>query len=1212
MTNKRACEDRAQPDRHLHCAQGRVLSKETGAGIPDLVVSIHLADSPEEVARLRAHAADVAASWVDFDRKRLGTVLTDVHGSFRLTYDPECLRHRTATSGLVVVVSAAEDAGAHHCPRIIHVSCAMRANYCPVESFLIHVSAKQLRGAGAGPTSSQPSDDDALEALREREARRLRLADGMRVLTRERAELERRRTEEATKAIATPDRALSRFSPAERERPSYLKPGEDAEARVVDVVTNSIASTYDGAKRTVRMSFTAEQHRRLKQADGEYRKDIKGARFSDIAFDAQRPPKDVIRLSPLFTCRPADPPDEQCDPSPAARLPATSAATPPPTAPTLPLEGLTEDDLTRHLARLLGGIAAPEAAVQLDSQRATPEAVQAQVGSLDLKSGPADAPAVHEFHQMQIAFPHVWQESFDETTYRQLVQAYALTVNLTGTAPPASGGASLLDRLRGALELFADVALAPIPTEIVEVFDVQPEQWRALDAAGRGRLQLLAAAYLQAFGAAPPVDWTAVASSSDVGRYAGNLIRTAAAAVTNGNQRTAAQQLRKLGQKLLDNASARAGAGVADEYARLHYLIASLDERRKESYAFTHYAAGTVNVGIIVTYRQVWEPLSYQAGELARTITLAPKETRKFAKKVTLRSKRAEKEVRNNQSARRDESSSTARAESEVIRRANTKTNFTLNTDSTLDLAIASSKVSTGLANEAAESSEETKKDFREAVFKAAQEYKDERTLEVVTEAAEDGEVEESGEITNPNDELPVTFLFYELQRRYRISEKIHRVRPVLFVAQALPTPDQIDEGWLVANDWILRRAILDDSFLPALAYLATKAVGDELAIKELARNLELQRAIVEKLEEEIAAFRVRAGQRYEALERSIKRRADVIEEDDSEGFFEDVADFFVGDESPDAARIREDAAKDAYERASKEEKESRARLETAITALEAATETYAKAVAEHANRRAQIARLRVHVKDNILYYMQAIWSHEPPDQRFFRLHQIRAPRLTGQLTYAPQPAAASSIATLPHLGPPVDVEVRCQLDQPLETATLAELVDLDSLLGFKGNYMIFPLKEGNCLTDFMMVPYIDAGLGLVDPDDPGNWTLEEFARYVCCLRHQLPAGEFHELRDQLRRMYRRLLTNPRRLSDELVVPTGSLFIEALPGTHPILEDFKLKHRAVDLHKAQAEARRLELENLRLAARLLASELEDPEVDKQIVTAGLPAVVVPE
>jgi hypothetical protein len=40
---------------------------------------------------------------------------------------------------------------------------------------------------------------------------------------------------------------------------------------------------------------------------------------------------------------------------------------------------------------------------------------------------------------------------------------------------------------------------------------------------------------------------------------------------------------------------------------------------------------------------------------------------------------------------------------------------------------------------------------------------------------------------------------------------------PVILVAQEFPRPDEIDEDWIIANDWILRRVILDDSFLPAL-----------------------------------------------------------------------------------------------------------------------------------------------------------------------------------------------------------------------------------------------------------------------------------------------------------------------------------------------------------------------------------------------------------
>jgi hypothetical protein len=45
-------------------------------------------------------------------------------------------------------------------------------------------------------------------------------------------------------------------------------------------------------------------------------------------------------------------------------------------------------------------------------------------------------------------------------------------------------------------------------------------------------------------------------------------------------------------------------------------------------------------------------------------------------------------------------------------------------------------------------------------------------------------------------DEIPVTYLFYELQRRFRVSERIHQVMPVILVAQEFPKPSHIDEDW--------------------------------------------------------------------------------------------------------------------------------------------------------------------------------------------------------------------------------------------------------------------------------------------------------------------------------------------------------------------------------------------------------------------------------
>jgi hypothetical protein len=78
-------------------------------------------------------------------------------------------------------------------------------------------------------------------------------------------------------------------------------------------------------------------------------------------------------------------------------------------------------------------------------------------------------------------------------------------------------------------------------------------------------------------------------------------------------------------------------------------------------------------------------------------------------------------------------------------------------------------------------------------------------------------------------------------------------------------------------------------------------------------------------------------------------------------------------------------------------------------------------------------------------------------------------------------------------------------------------------------------------------------------------------------------------------------LTSSRSESDTVIVPSSSLYIECLVGTHPLLEDFKLIHRALDVKKVQAEVRHAELENIRLAARALEGEREDPDIEKKIV-----------
>ena len=276
---------------------------------------------------------------------------------------------------------------------------------------------------------------------------------------------------------------------------------------------------------------------------------------------------------------------------------------------------------------------------------------------------------------------------------------------------------------------------------------------------------------------------------------------------------------------------------------------------------------------------------------------------------------------------------------------------------------------------------------------------------------------------------------------------------------------------------------------------------------------------------------------------------------------------------------------------------DAQSKLQQATNALQQATKDYAASLQAKYSRVVAIDQLRLHIKQNIIYYMQAIWDHEVADQRFFRLYNKQVfcsepekgvSKITGVSPSRGGPSTASSAHNTS--------SVQVDLSAPVLTkeVDLIEIADLDNPLGYKGNYIIFPLKEHCYLTDYMMAEFVDQYLGVKDPDKNAEFDLDEFDR-----KWNLPDADHDALRNELIEY----LSVARRASDEIIVPTGQLFIEALPGSHPLLEDFKLLHRVEDVRKVKAEVRHAELENLRLASRLVADppQLQDPDIEKRIV-----------
>ncbi len=849
------------------------------------------------------------------------------------------------------------------------------------------------------------------------------------------------------------------------------------------------------------------------------------------------------------------------------------------------------------------------------------------IDQLQLSGGPANVTSIHDFHALQFAFPGVWTEAFDESvkgdveklydTHVQLHEEYGVTLpSLVEFEELADINAFLND-----VERSSEMLLEPVPKDVSGFWEEATiETWNLLSKDQQNELTRL--------------------SDGGLWEAAGDSIPGAVFYVPSGLE-SLADDLREEAPTGMGTTKFRYEKGLkilanpAGARTRLTRLLNEIRERLSEPYSFHYFEPNSVNYGILTTYRQEWQPGPYQVADLVSTIPLAPGETRKYTKRETIKRSRAEKEVEKALSTQRGESARTGRAETEIIDKATQATNFNLTAKVEKGWFSSDSEFSTNQAQESAQ----TKKNFRESVVKASHEYKNERNLEVSTTEEFTGETTTSGELSNPSKEVTVTYLLYELERQYRISERIHRVAPVIFVAQDIPAPHEITEAWLLEHEWVLRRVLLDDSFQGALNDLHDSFTGDELSVNIKQENWEIQKGLVESLQESLdEQKRIRKGLRG-SLIGSRKDLKDAQAAEDTEGwFFDAVDDAFERNDEEELAVGEVEAKVEALEAELEYLEDSiqelEGRLQSERGAFNEGTRAYTDALEERSNRRTAIDQLRMHIKENVLYYMQAIWDYEPPDQRYFRLYhrEVYVPR-AGTVTLTLRKADENEPTGLLGLKRFMDVdgdryvvEVESSPipvdDAEENTARLIEIADLDSPLGYKGNYIAFPLKTCTFLTDYMMNEYVDDYFGIRDPDDLAEFTSEELRQFVELkheelvndesLTEQERQAEIDALEASIGGIIRERLANPRRESDLVVVPTGQLYMEALLGEESLVDGFMRAHRGYDAAKARAELRQEELENLRYAARLLGEEpdLDDPDADRHVVVDGVDSTVL--
>ncbi len=1233
---------------NLNSVSGQILLEGTQQGIPNVLVAISSKDVFGVFGRLPGSTADTFV--------RVGSTVTDINGEFSISFEDVEQTEKTTTPtnpftklkrqgrNLYLEVRGPDQEGKRDEDLVLYKSSQIREQAGQNERFLIHIPKSKLVKAGV----PLPGAGEGAEAFAAELGANIGAAQDLKNKVREvlKTKVDQARTFESDKdeKFLTPfSNGISRIPDSLRlSKTNFVKEGDSVEQVTKDnilqrltAINNPGAADKSPKPRGV-IHLTQEQKSKyfkpeyLNAQQGEYElpEDQSKEIFETILKSSKNGDNDTAQLLMRHPLEKYSREKSEAEKAFLAHLGLgeDKKNDPQPDKDNTPPGGLQPADAIRdvplYVAKQMEHVVAPEGPVLFGvGSRATLQEIQNNISALRMRAGPADSPAYFDFHSIKIAFEHVWQEAIDEGVLNLAKDAYDEIVELGGTPPASPGGKVHVQQLKK--EGRTVVRINPGvnrkgPKVVQEEFPHSSQVWEKLSYPQKQQLEKLAET-IKTLKRSAVFNVTSLIQKA---QREGNAIIQSARAVTKRPESRPGERrgsfVYRDGHWVKENDNRT----VAPKEKDVDSIISELEERLKKSYSFVTFAANqrerSVNFGLLLTYRQRWEPVAYQVGELVKTIPLAPRESRKYSKKTVVKKKREVKEMENSLQILKTDSSQTSRAESEIVENATAKTGFQQNSQGSASYGVVSGSTSTNFTGEAGRESKDLKKSFRENVFKSAQEYKNDRKVEISTESSYDSEVTESGEISNPNDELPVTYLFYELQRRYKVTERLHRLLPVVFVAQEVPKPHEIDEDWLLTHDWIIRRVLLDDSFLPALNFLSSIA-SDAFVLEEMDEELERQRKMVDDTRISFEMLRRATESHFRALQKAVSEQAGVTADRDpwdpiplagdvlnlGESVIKGIGGLFGlgggGDDDKEAARIRREAAMEALERAESQQKETLVQLKGEIDKLHALAEKYNQRLSEKLQKETQIARLRVHVKDNILHYMHAIWRQEHPDQRFFRLFNVKVPALQGNVRL--QIKAAPNAATLDtHYAPGVTAhEFRFKPNIGNEFTTLEQVAEVDNLLGYKGNYMIFPLKQSNALTDFMMAPYIDTELGLKDPDEFGNWTLEEFLQYVLCLKAELPQPEFDALIPQLTAHYKKLLTDPLRQGEELIVPSGSLYIEALPGAHPILEDFKLVHRAIDVKKVQAEVRKMEMENIRLAARVLKGELEDPDVEKRVV-----------
>jgi hypothetical protein len=1191
---------------------GRILVEETDQGVADLLVVIYdidpvvskqLADAgvsgDDAIDNLYA-AVPAARTWLDFPGDRIGSVLTDRQGRFRLSFGDNAFRVRNSEKrpDLVLFVLGPDRAigstfiGSPVISRLLHYAFIPRVNAGRVEHYVIAINPERLREKGVFLASRQLTPDAYL--LRER--RQIQIVNQIKTHTASliREQLEPRaeiRTQIRNFRTSIGHKLLR---PEIANAPYYVERGQSTISKQYDAIVsgiNNIANlvTRGGIKLWLNPSDLLRN-----EIDPDLLATGETVRVSVCDLLAQKGLSgELVRIRRLL--------DEKQAQRQSRQLITPEQPSPPDVPePDNPEPDISGDPNAFITSRILGQLVElPE--LKPEKSNSTIEELQKiknLINKLELSGGPANVTAFHDFNTLQVAFQDVWTAAFDDRLRDQVLDLYRQTVAIHDEygleVPPmddiadANALREYLANLRNETQELQTIL--PIPADVQECFpQLDLQTWNRLDEDGRNVLRTAALNF--------KLPWSS-----------GNDINPPVSEWTS--------------QEYLDKAYETAMKyHLNSPLAKAEKLILQVAERLNEPYSFKYFAPGTINYGILVTYRQEWIPESYQVGRLVSTLPLAPGEERKLKVTRKVHKTRAEKAIEKALVESTTERQFTSRTELDVLSKVVSSTNFRMTATGSLSIGIGQISSTSEFAYNQQQESSQQQKQFMEALQKSAERVRQETEITVETnENVEEG-IESDTVLKNPNNELTVTYLLYELERRYRITSRPHRLTPVILVAMDIPAPHEITEGWILEHSWILKRVLLDDQFLDAIFYIENGLTADDIDINIKKANWDTQQETLSQLESDLERLLELRNERQDTIVRLLgdEKLAKANELDDGQRaalaiFTGGISELFGGGTSDrdELIKARREAAEKALEYLKGRVDALSERVSLARKAFSDAGEEYSIAVKNKARKDSQISQFKLHLRQNILPYMHGIWDYKHHDHLFFELNDLEVPFLESatrncRLRRATPDEIESSVPGLMLRDGDLyiascDLPIPPASTAPLPKKRLGTVADLNRPLGYKGNYIIYPLKGCSYITDFMSQDYVDDYFGLRDPATNLGYTGEELLAYASEVINDPESPLSESERDALIQAVAKELTNPTSSSETVILPTGQLYMEALKGEQSLLEDFKLAHRGLDVLKVQEEVRQGRLENCRRGLRMVGDppDLEDPVVAKTV------------